>query len=45
MEETLIDKEKEKYGSTSTENAPEDDDENKLDLDEVYKIIGRGPAQ
>ena len=45
MEETLIDKEKEKYGSTSTENAPEDNDENKLDLDEVYKLIGRGPAQ
>ena len=45
MEKTLIDKEKEKYGSTSTENAPEDDDENKLDLDEVYQIIGRGPAQ
>ena len=45
MEKTLIDKEKEKYGSTSTENAPEDDDENKLDLDEVYKLIGRGPAQ
>ena len=45
MEKTLIDKEKEKYGSTSTENAPEDNDENKLDLDEVYKLIGRGPAQ
>ncbi|XP_063686025.1 putative transporter svop-1 [Bolinopsis microptera] len=45
MEETLLDKKHGEYGSTTTEKAPEDDDEKELDLDEVYKIIGRGPAQ
>ena len=45
MAETLLDKENEDYGSITTEREPAEDDEKELDLDKVYKIIGRGHAQ
>ena len=45
MSESILNEKKKEYGSANTETAGVEDDETELKLDEVYEMIGRGPAQ
>ena len=47
MSESILNEKKKEYGSANTESeiTGEEEDERELTLDEVYEMIGQGPAQ